>query len=743
MKSSYKIIFLLFPFLIGMQSLSWAQTCSIFAGNDTSFCLAPDSLQLNAQPSSPLDSCGMVEWSPSTGLSNPNILNPVAIINSSITYSVTAYIPTGANLVVNGDFESGNTGFTNGYSYNCPFGGILSEGEYCVTTNPHNVHTGATSCTDHTSGSGKMLVVNGSTVSNSNVWEETIAVNPATYYLFSFWVINWSSFTDYLPTFDIDANNVSQNLSLSINSTQCLWKPECLMWYSDTSNSAKFQIIDQVNYYGGNDFAFDDISLQEVCVATDSLSIHVGGLISANHDTTVCRGSTVTMMASNGYSYSWTPSGGLSCNTCQSVYFVADSSVLYYAHVTGNGCDMIDTFMTSVDTLPTLILPDDTFTCQGNPFQIYGQSSSTIVWSPPAFLSCDTCNSPIATPPATTSYVASATNGVCIVLDSFTLHVSQVPLIALPPDTNICNGSELILSIDSGYSSYYWSPGIGLSCTNCSSTIASPDSNIAYFVSVSDSGCNSTDSIFIIVSYNDPVTTGKNDSICLGSSVQLEATGASIYQWSPSSSLNNDSINNPVAEPISTTEYYVHGSDACGVTVDSVTVFVFDPPIVEADYDSIIYCHSGTQITLTGQETYSYQWLNPDISNDTSSSVFVNPDNDAIYQVNVSNAICDTSLQFPVMVSNAQIAIPTAFSPNNDGINDFFYILRSCPLTLNYLRVFNRWGELIFETNDIHGKWDGTFKNKNCPIDVYVYVVSATQTNGENYQLKGNVTLVR
>ncbi len=743
MKVHLEFILLSILILACSGTISLAQSCSIFAGNDTTLCFIPDTLHLNAQPSQPLDPCSVVEWTPATGLSDPNILDPIAIVNSSITYHVTANISIGNNMVTNGDFEDGNTGFTNGYMYDCPFGGYLSEFRYCVTDDPQNVHLGATSCSDHTSGNGLMLVVNGGTTVNSNVWEETIAVSPNTYYMFSFWVTNWSSFTNLLPTFDINVNGISQGQSFSINSTQCLWKEDCLLWYSDASTSATFQIIDQVDYYGGNDFSIDDILLQEVCVATDSITISVGGVVSASFDTAACEGSTISMSASYGNTFQWSPTNGLSCNTCQTVSFVADSSITYYAYVTGNGCDYSDTFNISVDSLPLLLLPDDTFLCAGSSVQIDAQSSSTIIWSPSQFLSCDSCNNPLSTPISSITYIASVTNGTCVITDSIRLQVAQPPLISLAADTSVCFGVGLLLAVDSGYADYLWSPSNGLSCSTCFSTDANPDSTITYSIAVSDSGCSSIDSITVIVDKDDAVDAGKDDSLCVSGSVQLSATGSSTYVWSPSASLNDASISNPLATPATTTQYIVQGSDACGATSDTVVVFVLNPPVVTASYDSIIYCHAGTQITLTGEGEYSYEWLNPDVSDPSASSVFVNPDEESVYSVTVSNRACDTVLQFPVLVSNAEVTIPNAFSPNDDGINDFFYILHTCPITLDYFRIFNRWGELIFETNDIEGKWDGTYKNENCSVDVYVYVIYAHRISGENFIMKGNVTLVR
>jgi gliding motility-associated-like protein len=742
MKSFYKYLLLLLLSALFISHITEAQNCSIFAGNDTILCSAPDTLQLNAQPGLPLGVCSFVEWTPATGLSDPGILNPVAIISAPVIYSVSTVFPVGPNLVVNPDFEAGNTGFTNTYVYNCPFGGVINENQYCVTSDPANVHTGATSCFDHTSGSGLQLVINGSTVANSNVWEQTAAVLPNTWYLFSFWVTNWSSVTYNLPTFDIMVNGVSQGLSLEIDPTQCFWNEECLLWYSDAASSATFKIINQVDDYIGNDFSLDDISLQEACLVTDSITISVGALNPA-FDTVICEGETVSLTAANGTGYSWLPASGLNCSTCQTVAFTADSSVVYYATIAGNDCDLTDTFNIVVDSLPDLVLSNDTFLCLGNSIQLNAESASIVSWSPSTFLSCSVCNDPVASPANAITYYASASNGVCTLLDSITLQVTTISVVTLPPDTTVCHGTGLVLSVDPGFSFYEWTPATGLSCTNCAETIATPDSAITYTVTVVDSGCTAQDSIAIFLNYADPVYAGMDDSICSGESALLLATGTTTYLWFPTGPLNDETIYNPVAAPLATTTFIVEGSDACGETFDTVTVYVFEIPEVTASYDSIIFCHSGTLITLNASPGVSYSWESPDVTDPFSAQNFVNPEDDFTYSVVASNGACDTTLELPVIVSGADVVIPTAFSPNGDGINDFFFILPSCPLDLTYFRIFNRWGEVLYQTNNINDKWDGTYKSEECALGVYVYVVSGGRPSGESVVVRGNVTLIR
>jgi len=93
---------------------------------------------------------------------------------------------------------------------------------------------------------------------------------------------------------------------------------------------------------------------------------------------------------------------------------------------------------------------------------------------------------------------------------------------------------------------------------------------------------------------------------------------------------------------------------------------------------------------------------------------------------------------------SCDLFVPNAFSPNGDGINDFFHPIYLCPVNEYDLEIFDRWGELTFQTNDIEQKWDGTYNGESCELDVYVYMIHYTNSKtGLRKLLKGNVTLVQ
>jgi gliding motility-associated-like protein len=92
---------------------------------------------------------------------------------------------------------------------------------------------------------------------------------------------------------------------------------------------------------------------------------------------------------------------------------------------------------------------------------------------------------------------------------------------------------------------------------------------------------------------------------------------------------------------------------------------------------------------------------------------------------------------------NYCIDIPNAFSPNSDGLNDVFRVISSGAFSNVDLKIYNRWGQLIFESAGVNNGWDGTFKGIPANVGVYVYTVTVRLANGETFIKNGNVTLLR
>jgi hypothetical protein len=171
----------------------------------------------------------------------------------------------GQNLLPNGNFELGNTGFTSGYTYSP--GSDASQGDYAVLNNPYPWNPGAYAMTDHTSGTGLMLALNGSSVSTAAVWRATVPVQPNTTYSFSAWEASWGKFggnTDPSPAVLAISINGLLLATTSPSATDGLWGQFGLQWNSAAATQATIEIRDLNTAFLGNDFALDDVSFVSV-----------------------------------------------------------------------------------------------------------------------------------------------------------------------------------------------------------------------------------------------------------------------------------------------------------------------------------------------------------------------------------------------------------------------------------------------------------------------------------------------
>jgi hypothetical protein len=165
------------------------------------------------------------------------------------------------NLVSNGDFSAGNISFTTGYILDCTIGGAIGEARYCVGTNPNAVHTAWSACGDHTTGTGNMMILNGTSTPNVIVWEQNVAVTPNTCYQFCTWAT--SVYSGNPGKIKLLVNGATQSFT-QLSATTCAWQQICGTWNSGASTTATLTIIDEDLNPGGNDLAIDDISFTAI-----------------------------------------------------------------------------------------------------------------------------------------------------------------------------------------------------------------------------------------------------------------------------------------------------------------------------------------------------------------------------------------------------------------------------------------------------------------------------------------------
>ncbi len=383
---------------------------------DTTICIG-SSRQLRSTPG--FQFC----WSPTTGLDNPASANPVSSVTHSTTYYLNSYT-TGTNLIANGNFSAGNTGFQSEYQYNPSSG--FDPGVYTVTSNLPAWHPSMPACGDHSSGNGKMMVVNGAEIPNVKVWSQTVAVQPNTNYAFSTWLQHVTSVNPAMLQFSI--NNTIIGPVFIANNTACIWDQFYTIWNSGNNTSASIAIVNQNQVYTGNDFALDDISFAPFIFKQDSVKVIIDKpVITSSADQEICIGKSVQLNTNGGTNYSWTPGTGLSSTSIPNPVASPLLTTKYYVAVTNsNNCRAVDSVLVSVNPLPVILVSKSSdISCGSDNSRLTASGAAQYSWSPASGLNNAMIPNPVATPADTTTYTVTGTDSKgCINTGSITVNVS-------------------------------------------------------------------------------------------------------------------------------------------------------------------------------------------------------------------------------------------------------------------------------------------------------------------------------
>lgn len=535
--------------------------------SDTTICMG-NSKQLRSAPA--LSYC----WFPTTHLSDPSIQNPITSTPANITYYLTSE-KKGSNLIVNGNFSNGNTGFTSAYNYAAA---NVTEGQYFIGSSPQAWNASLSNCGDHTTGNGNMMLVNGSPVADVKVWTQTIPVVPNTNYAFSTWIqALWPPNPAQLQ-FSINNNTIGSLITAQLPT--CNWSEFYVTWNSGNATSATISIVNKNTLITGNDFALDDISFAPIIIARDSVKITVDSpRINTNTDTSICKGSSLQFNTSGGSSYSWSPSTGLSASNISNPLATPAATTKYIVTGTNSfGCVAKDSVTVTINPSPAITITNDTLICMGNTVELKATGGSIYNWSPSGTLNNPAIPNPFATPTAATMYRVTVTSvDKCSSTDSVRVDVRLPNTFNIETPAQICSGDSVQLFATGG-DIYTWTPASALSNQNLANPFAFPTGTTDYNVTITDTLCDVSETLNTTVTVNPlPLLTASksNDVDCSTANSQLNVTGAMQYVWLPSGSLNNSRIANPIASPATTTKYIVTGKDRNGCSnIDSITVLV-------------------------------------------------------------------------------------------------------------------------------------------------------------------------
>ncbi len=328
-----------------------------------------------------------------------------------------------------------------------------------------------------------------------------------------------------------------------------------------------------------------------------------------------------------------------------------------------------------------------------------------------------------------------------------TVNVNPLPVVMTIAPQTVCEGNTLQLTA-SGGAGYIWSgPNIANTTQNplIINNISLANSGAYSVIAVSDSGCAGAP-VKTLVSVMPKIAPAisNNVAVCAGVPTQLTASGGLYYKWTPSIGLNNDSISNPVATPLKTTTYTVDVSNgACSDSTKSVTVTVNQDPVADAGGNKVIFEGQSVKLngSVKGDEITSYSWT-PTTSLDDPASLtpIASPTDNITYTLTAVSQNCGISTSSVFVRVYKKITIPNAFSPNNDGINDYWDIDALITYPESSIMVFDRYGQKVFQSIGYPKPWDGTYNGSPLPQGTYYYIIDLKNNTPK---LAGWVLIVR
>ena len=583
-----------------------------------------------------------------------NVADSSFSVNYTATTPGTYILKTGKfgnNLITNGDFSAGNTGFTTGYTYTT---GIFPSGGGRYNLVSDNANNGwAYNAKDHTNGTGKYMFIDGNSVLGIKVWSQSITVVPNTDYVFSAWVHNLSPSGNNNPklNFDISGTNIGGQYSVFSDVNGAVgrqWNQFYTTWNSGANTNITISIEDNVASATYNDFALDDIFFSNSgCSNSDTIVISrpLNPVVTVPANYTICHNATTTAtsftsVATGTVTYAWTNSntsiGLAAAGTGNIPSFTAKNTTnlpivaTISVTPTANACaGNAKTFTITVNPSPTASLSGSSTNCAGLSKNLSIAFTGTSPWSVtytdgtnPITISGITTNPYLlsVSPIVTTNYSLSAVSDAkCTgtMSGSATINVTPKPSATLSGSANICAGSSTNLSVSlTGTAPWNITYSDGSSPQTINGILTSPyninvnpSSTKTYSLQnlndVSCIGTTITGSAIVLVNPLPIVIANTTStSICLGESVTLNGNGANTYTW------NNGVVNAMAFNPSDTNSYIVKGTDANNcVAFDTITINVKPLPLAPVTTHVKICLNSTPAPDLSNNVTgYNLRW---------------------------------------------------------------------------------------------------------------------------------------
>ncbi len=593
---------------------------SVNAGIDATICRG-DSVQLTAS------GANSYFWTPSLGLNNVNIFNPVAKPTDTISYIV------------------------RGISGTC-----IAYDTIKVNTRPILAQAGS----DSTICNGDSIRLNGSAVgtfiwekssflSDSNALNTFIKPNITTNFVLKVTNLGCTRRDTVKITVNSPAANAGTDKTICLGDSVLLtgtgngvlkWTPKTNL--NDTSNVITYSKPSINSTY----YLTSSIGR---CVQRDTVQIFINQVqVQLGKDTSICKGDSIQLSATVIGSFLWQTNPSLTNPNQLSPFVKPQTTTLYVLEATSGACVKRDTINVTVFA-PNSNASTDQNICLGDSIQLNGTGYNLLKWYPKSGLTDSLVANTFAKPTITSNYILLAQDGHCFARDTVKVNVTQIAANA-GSDRGICPGDSVQLN-GSAMGSFFWETKAGLNNTNILNPFVRPNISTYYVLTSIAGSCIKHDTVDVIVSTPLTLNAGTNLAICNGDSVKLNATGGFNYNWIKAINISDSTIANPFVKPKITTDYIVRSGFSSCTYYDTVNVLVRPLPLVDAGIGGTI-CENDS-FMLNGSGDGIAKWSPSIFVNDANTFItYAKPSSTTTFYLTTNNGFCINTDSVKVIINN-------------------------------------------------------------------------------------------
>jgi len=714
-----------------------------------------------------------LQWTPATGLDDPNSPNPIATPQVTTTYTasveVAGCIVTDEITIDVSPFEfpqiAPDAFICENYSTQLAElfepGTVTTTYSWTPTTGLDDPTLSGPIATPDATTTYQLIAIsaNGACADTATV---TVTVAPAD-----------------VAISNPDTTEICLGSSVSLTAVTSTGNADNLVWSpsSTLSDTAGLNVIAQPTVSGWYFATF----VVAQCTVFDSVYVRVDSLplstlMAIPDKSPYCEGDVVVFTSPTyetgnfpDIQHLWEEGPGFeTSDTLWNMVITAADTFTYVRTTVNRACQVTDTISINVvEGVPMMVIPSDTTICPGQSVQLFldygGQGE--ITWEPATGLSCTDCFTPIATPFQTVQYTVKANEGDCVQETTAQITVLPFPIADVIAGFEVCQTNvdpvQLMTAADP-VSTYAWTSSSDPNFMSTNPFVqVIPQTTTTYSVTATNQCTSIVRQVQITVVEEPDLGIIPDQTICLGDPATFTAVSdapngvSEVFTWAYGilTATGNPVTVSNIDETTEVVLNYTYGP-GCGTLQEVFTVNVVDITTslvqIEVGRDTIFQGDTTTLTAVVDPEiaNATYKWFadGVEISGQTTSGITVEPATVGTVQYSVQVFVPQgcfiESLPVPVVVLKPKFVIPLAFTPNGDGRNDVFRLVHSGTVEVMEFKIYNRWGQIVYQSTTNEG-WDGMHKGNPAPSDVYIYRMRFKLGGVEQPEQAGDVTLLR